>query len=312
MCSKLYEDLCRIAGRNAVLRDEPMSRHTTFRTGGPAEVLTVPDMERLPEVVAFCRERQIPFLVIGNGSNLLCGDSGVEGVVIEIGKQMSEIRIDGTLVTAQAGALLSGIAARAASEGLTGFEFAAGIPGSIGGAVVMNAGAYGGEMKDVLKEVSVLTPEGEVKGISAADLELSYRHSIVPEKGYIVLSAVLSLEKGDKQQIYARMEELKKKRVEKQPLEYPSAGSTFKRPEGYYAGKLIEDVGLKGFRVGGAQVSEKHSGFVINRDHATAEEIRSLMEQVQRKVLEQFGVYLEPEVKFIGKHTGGSVPDKKE
>ena len=311
MSSKLYEDLCRIAGQDAVLRDEPMSRHTTFRTGGPAEILTVPDMERLPDVVAFCRARQIPFLVIGNGSNLLCGDGGVEGVVIEIGKQMSEICIDGTLVTAQAGALLSGIAAKAAAEGLAGFEFAAGIPGSIGGAVVMNAGAYGGEMKDVLKEVRVLTPEGEVQNIPAGDLELSYRHSIVPERGYIVLSATLSLEKGDKQQIYDRMEELKKKRVAKQPLEYPSAGSTFKRPEGYFAGKLIEDAGLKGFRVGGAQVSEKHSGFVINRDHATAEEIRSLMEQVQQKVLEQFGVHLEPEVKFVGKHTGVSVPDNK-
>lgn len=311
MNSKLYEDLCRIAGPDAVLCDEPMSRHTTFRTGGPAEILTTPDVERLPDVVACCRERQIPFLVIGNGSNLLCGDGGVEGVVIEIGKQMSEIRIEGTLITAQAGALLSGIAARAAAEGLTGFEFAAGIPGSIGGAVVMNAGAYGGELKDVLREVRVLTREGEIRTIPAGSLELSYRHSIVPEKGYIVLSATLSLEKGEKEQICARMEELKKRRVAKQPLEYPSAGSTFKRPEGYFAGKLIEDAGLKGFRVGGAQVSEKHSGFVINRDHATSAEIRSLMEQVQQRVREQSGVHLEPEVKFIGKHTGASVPDNK-
>lgn len=302
MSSKLYEDLCRIVGTDAVFCDEPMSRHTTFRTGGPAEILVTPDSESLPEVIVCCRKHQIPCLVIGNGSNLLCGDGGVEGVVVEIGKRMSEISVDGDLITAQAGALLSGIAAKAAAEGLTGFEFAAGIPGSIGGAVVMNAGAYGGEMKQVLASVQVLTREGEVLTIPASELELSYRHSIVPEKGYIVLSAVLSLEKGEKSQIYAVMEDLKKKRVEKQPLEYPSAGSTFKRPEGHFAGKLIEDAGLKGFRVGGAQVSEKHSGFVINRDHATSAEICSLMEQVQQKVLEKFGVRLEPEVKFVGKH----------
>ena len=302
MNSKLYEDLCRIAGADAVFCSEPMSRHTTFRTGGPAEILVTPDFGQLPEVTAYCRAGQIPFLVIGNGSNLLCGDGGVDGVVIEIGKRMSDISVEGDLITAQSGALLSGIAAKAAAEGLTGFEFAAGIPGSIGGAVVMNAGAYGGEMKDVLVSVRVLTPEGEILTIPASELDLSYRHSVVPEKGYIILSAVLSLKKGEKEQIYAAMEELKRKRVEKQPLEYPSAGSTFKRPEGYFAGKLIEDAGLKGFRVGGAQVSEKHSGFVINRDHATAAEIRSLMEQVQQKVLEEFGVRLEPEVKFVGKH----------
>lgn len=302
MDQKIYEGLCRIAGRDAVFTDEPMSSHTTFRTGGPAQLLVTPDMETLPEVVAFCRQGQLPFLVIGNGSNLLCGDGGVDGVVIEIGKRMAEISVDGTRITAQAGALLSAIAFRAASESLTGFEFAAGIPGSIGGAVVMNAGAYGGELKDVLCEVQVLTQEGEILTVPASGLELSYRHSIIPEKGYIVLSAVLSLQPGSREQILSAMDELKTKRVAKQPLEYPSAGSTFKRPEGYFAGKLIEDAGLKGFRVGGAQVSEKHCGFVINRDHATSADILSLMEQVQQKVYSQFGVQLEPEVKLVGIH----------
>ncbi|MCC8017842.1 MAG: UDP-N-acetylmuramate dehydrogenase, partial [Lachnospiraceae bacterium] len=193
------------------------------------------------------------------------------------------------------------VAARASAESLTGFEFAAGIPGSVGGAVVMNAGAYGGEMVDVLSEVTVLTSENEIRTIPAGELGLSYRRSVIPERGYIVLSATLCLEKGDPARIQAQMEELKEKRVAKQPLEYPSAGSTFKRPEGYFAGKLIEDAGLRGFAVGGAQVSEKHCGFVINRGGATAADIRSLMEQVQRSVRNQFGVMLEPEVKFVGK-----------
>ncbi|MCD8152195.1 MAG: UDP-N-acetylmuramate dehydrogenase [Clostridiales bacterium] len=323
----IYYDLCQIVGVAHVLRDESMSRHTTFRVGGPAQLLVTPDGESLPEVIAYCRKKEIPCLVIGNGSNLLCGDGGVDGVVVEIGKRMSGIRMeenaesatsaqpaaaaDGTVtsannpaavtVTAEAGALLSAVAARAAAESLTGFEFAAGIPGSVGGAVVMNAGAYGGEMVDVLSEVTVLTPENEIRTIPAGELGLSYRHSVIPERGYIVLSAALHLIQGDPARIQARMEELKEKRVTKQPLEYPSAGSTFRRPEGYFAGKLIEDAGLRGFTVGGAQVSEKHCGFVINRGGATAADIRSLMEQVQHSVRNQFGVTLEPEVKFVGK-----------
>ncbi|MCD8324999.1 MAG: UDP-N-acetylmuramate dehydrogenase [Clostridiales bacterium] len=305
----IYQDLCRIAGAAHVLRDEPMSRHTTFRVGGPAQLLVTPDGESLPEVIAYCRKKETPCLVIGNGSNLLCGDGGVDGVVVEIGKRMSGIRVEENVesaapdrtVTAETGALLSAVAARASAESLTGFEFAAGIPGSVGGAVVMNAGAYGGEMVDVLSEVTVLTPENEIRTIPVGELGLSYRCSVIPERGYIVLSAALRLEKGDPARIQARMEELKEKRVAKQPLEYPSAGSTFKRPEGYFAGKLIEDAGLRGFTVGGAQVSEKHCGFVINRGGATAADICSLMEQVQRTVREQFGVALEPEVKFVGK-----------
>lgn len=280
---------------------EPMSRHTTFRTGGPADLLLEPTMEELPEVVDYCRKQQIPLTVIGNGSNLLVSDAGINGVVLEIGKQMSGIAIEGELLHVQAGALLSAVAAKAAAQSLTGMEFASGIPGSIGGAVVMNAGAYGGEMKDILVDVQVLTGKGEICTIPLERLELSYRHSALMERGDIVLSATLRLKKGDPEAIRAYMDELKEKRVSKQPLEYPSAGSTFKRPEGYFAAKLIEDAGLKGFTVGGAQVSEKHSGFVINRDHATAEDIRGLMKQVQRRVMDEFGVHLEPEVRMIGR-----------
>ncbi len=301
MCELIYKDLCEIAGAEYVLRDEPMSRHTTFRVGGPADFLVTPDMESLPKVIAYCREKGIPCLVIGNGSNLLCGDGGVDGVVVEIGKRMSGIRVGAENVTAEAGALLSAVSARAASESLTGFEFAAGIPGSIGGAAVMNAGAYGGEMKDVLTDVTVLTSEGENRTVPAEELDLSYRHSAIPGRGYIVLSVSLRLKTGDSDAIFAYMAELKEKRVSKQPLEYPSAGSTFKRPQGYFAGKLIQDAGLRGFAAGGAQVSEKHCGFVINRGGATAADICSLMEHVQQTVREQFGVELEPEVKFVGK-----------
>ena len=297
----IYEALCRIAGAENVMRQEPMSRHTTFRTGGPAEILVTPTEEDLTQVIYCCREHQIPFWIIGNGSNLLVGDGGIDGVVIEIGKQMADISIDGTVVTAKAGALLSSIASAAASAGLTGFEFASGIPGSIGGAVVMNAGAYGGEMKDVLTKVRLLSSEGEILCLNPEDLELSYRHSNVLEKGYVVLEAEMNLSPGEKDAIYAYMEELKEKRVTKQPLEYPSAGSTFKRPKGHFAGALIEQAGLRGFAVGGAQVSEKHCGFVVNRGNATAADIRSLMEQVQQQVSEKFGVMLEPEVKFVGK-----------
>lgn len=301
MMHEIYDSLCAIAGKENVLCREPMSRHTTFRTGGEAQILVTPGAEVLPAVIACCKERGIPFLVIGNGSNLLVGDAGIDGVVIEIGKQMSEICVEDTKVTAKAGALLSAIASSAASHGLTGFEFASGIPGSIGGAVVMNAGAYGGEIKDILESVEVLTPEGTVETIPAEELELSYRHSNVQERGYLVLSATLRLKQGKRDEIYACMADLKEKRVSKQPLEYPSAGSAFKRPEGYFAAKLIDDAGLRGFQVGGAQVSEKHCGFVINKDHATAADIRSLMEQVQNIVREKFGVTLEPEVKFVGK-----------
>ncbi len=300
MKKEIYEALCQICGSDQVFCEEPMSRHTTFRTGGSADILVTPKAEQIGEILALCKKEQIPWTVIGNGSNLLVGDGGIRGVVLEIGKQMSEISIEGTTITAGAGAMLSAIASKAAAQELTGLEFASGIPGSLGGAVVMNAGAYGGEMKDVLTEVTVLTPEGTFLTLPVAELDLSYRHSIIPERGYLVVSAVLELYPGKAEEIRAIMDDLKEKRVSKQPLEYPSAGSTFKRPEGYFAGKLIQDAGLRGFQVGGAQVSEKHCGFVINRDHATSADICNLMEQVSEIVFEKFGVRLEAEVKKIG------------
>lgn len=300
MNQEIYKILCDICGADFVFLQEPMSRHTTFRTGGPADVLVTPRADQISRILDACRKADQPWTVIGNGSNLLVGDGGIRGVVLEIGRQMAEIQINETTITAGAGAMLSSIASKAAQAALTGMEFASGIPGSLGGAVVMNAGAYGGEMKDILKEVTVLTQEGELQTLSVKELDLSYRHSIIPERGYLVIQAVLELHPGKPEEIQAIMDELKEKRVSKQPLEYPSAGSTFKRPEGYFAGKLIQDAGLRGFQVGGAQVSEKHCGFVINRDHATSADICSLMDQVSDVVFEKFGVRLEPEVKKMG------------
>ena len=301
MNQNFYDKLNNVIAKDSILIDEPMSRHTTFRVGGPADFFVTPKAkEEVRDVIRICKEAGMPYYIIGNGSNLLVSDAGYRGVIVQICKEMNEVKVEGDLVKAQAGALLSGIAAKALAAELTGFEFASGIPGTIGGACVMNAGAYGGEMKDVLESVTVLTGEGEIIELGRNELELGYRTSVIAKKGYIVLGAVLKLERGDGEKIKTYMDELKEKRVTKQPLEYPSAGSTFKRPEGYFAGKLIEDAGLRGFQVGGAQVSEKHCGFVINRDHATAADIMELMRQVQIRVKENSGVDLEPEVKRLG------------
>lgn len=301
MNQSFYDKLNNVIGKDSILIDEPMSRHTTFRVGGPADFFVTPKAkEEVRDVIRICKEAGMPYYIIGNGSNLLVSDAGYRGVIVQIYKEMNEVKVEGDLVKAQAGALLSGIAAKALGAELSGFEFASGIPGTIGGACVMNAGAYGGEMKDVLESVTVLTGEGKIIELGRNELELGYRTSVIAKKGYIVLGAVLKLERGDGEKIKTYMDELKEKRVTKQPLEYPSAGSTFKRPEGYFAGKLIEDAGLRGFQVGGAQVSEKHCGFVINRDHATAADIMELMRQVQIRVKENSGVDLEPEVKRLG------------
>ena len=301
MNQNFYDKLNNVIAKDSILIDEPMSRHTTFRVGGPADFFVTPKAkEEVRDVIRICKEAGMPYYIIGNGSNLLVSDAGYRGVIVQIYKEMNEVKVEGDLVKAQAGALLSGIAAKALGAELSGFEFASGIPGTIGGACVMNAGAYGGEMKDVLESVTVLTGEGKFIELGRNELELGYRTSVIAKKGYIVLGAVLKLERGDGEKIKTYMDELKEKRVTKQPLEYPSAGSTFKRPEGYFAGKLIEDAGLRGFQVGGAQVSEKHCGFVINRDHATAADIMELMRQVQIRVKENSGVDLEPEVKRLG------------
>ena len=301
MNQNFYDKLNNVIAKDSILIDEPMSRHTTFRVGGPADFFVTPKAkEEVRDVIRICKEAGMPYYIIGNGSNLLVSDAGYRGVIVQIYKEMNEVKVEGDLVKAQAGALLSGIAAKALGAELSGFEFASGIPGTIGGACVMNAGAYGGEMKDVLESVTVLTGEGKIIELGRNELELGYRTSVIAKKGYIVLGAVLKLERGDGEKIKTYMDELKEKRVTKQPLEYPSAGSTFKRPEGYFAGKLIEDAGLRGFQVGGAQVSEKHCGFVINRDHATSADILSLCRQVQDQVKAQYGVDLELEVKLLG------------
>ncbi len=301
MDQKFYDELKKILPEDCVRLDEPMDKHTTFRVGGPADYFVTPRTGgELGAVTDCCRAHGVPCYIIGNGSNLLVADSGYRGAVIQIFQSMNRIEVKGECITAQAGALLSAVAARALEHELSGFEFASGIPGTLGGACVMNAGAYGGEMKDVLKQATVMDQAGRIFTIPAEELEMGYRTSVIAKMGYIVLEAVIELEHGDVQKIRARMEELKEKRVTKQPLEYPSAGSTFKRPDGYFAGKLIQDSGLRGFQVGGAQVSQKHCGFVINKDRATAADIAELMRQVSEKVKKDSGVLLEPEVKRLG------------
>ena len=300
MNDQFLTELQNVMGGSGIFMEEPMKKHTTFRVGGPADVLVQPDETALAAILALCRRYHVSYSFIGNGSNLLVGDKGIRGVVIEMTDPMGNIEVDGTKITAQAGAMLSKIANTAASNGLGGMEFAAGIPGSVGGAVVMNAGAYGGEMKDIIEKVYVLDENGAQLELDRDALDLGYRHSCIPEKKYIVTKVVLELVPRNEAEIRSEMKELNEKRAEKQPLQYPSAGSTFKRPEGYFAGKLIMDAGLRGYQVGGAQVSEKHCGFVINKGDATAADLCQLMRDVSDKVQAQFGVVLEPEVKMIG------------
>ncbi len=288
-------------GETCVFEQESMKGHTTFRIGGAADFFVTPTTQNaVCQVVKLCREERWPFFVMGNGSNLLVSDKGYRGVVLQLYKNFSAVSVKGTEIDAEAGASLSVIAKRAQEQHLTGLEFASGIPGTLGGAVVMNAGAYGGEMKDVLQSVTVLTGETQIREIPAEELELGYRSSAVQRNGWIVLGAKIALTSGDPEEILARMEELRAQRVRKQPLDLPSAGSTFKRPEGYFAGKLIMDAGLRGYRVGDAQISEKHCGFVVNVGEATAEEVLALIRDVQERVRENAGVLLEPEIKLLG------------
>lgn len=280
--------------------NEPMKRHTTFRAGGNADWFVVPEStEELAAVLNLCRQAGAEWYLLGNGSNLLVSDRGFRGVIIGM-ERFANVEISGNTLRTGAGVLLSRAANEAYKAGLTGFEFAAGIPGTLGGAAVMNAGAYGSEMKNVLTGAKVLDREGTVRTLSKEELKLGYRTSCIPQKGYTVLEVILELAPGKPEEIRKRMDELAAKRKEKQPLEFASAGSTFKRPEGYFAGKLIEDAGLKGYTVGGAQVSEKHAGFVINRGDATAGDIYRLCCDVKDRVKEQTGVSLEMEVKLLG------------
>lgn len=297
----IYDTVVDIVGEENVHTDEPMSRHTTFRIGGNADYFVKPgNADEVAAVIAVCREYNIPYFILGNGSNLLVSDDGYRGMIINIMDNMDSVTVDGRIITAQAGAMLVRVSVMARDNALTGLEFASGIPGTIGGAVYMNAGAYGGEMKNVVKTVRAIDEYGRIYELDSEKMDFSYRHSIVEERKLIVLEVTLELEHGSREAIDDRMKELAEARRSKQPLEYPSAGSTFKRPEGYFAGKLIMDAGLRGYSVGGAQVAEKHCGFVINKGGATASDVVELIRDVQHDVDDKFGVTLEPEVKMLG------------
>lgn len=297
----MLEILQKLVGTEHVWADEPMKGHTTFRVGGPARYLAEPkDAGELAGVIEACRGAGMPYTIVGNGSNLLVSDAGYDGVVIHLFRNMSRLEVRGNRMTLEAGVLLARAANTACREGLAGLEFASGIPGTVGGALVMNAGAYGGEMKDVVRRVKALAADGMLREYTNEEMDFGYRRSRISREKSIVLEAELELRPGRTEEIRARMDELKEQRTKKQPLEYASAGSTFQRPQGYFAGKLIEDAGLRGFRVGDAQVSEKHCGFVINRGDATASEIAELIRQVQKRVYETSGVRLQTEVKFLG------------
>lgn len=281
--------------------DEPMKNHTTFKIGGAADVFVDAESVReISDIIKYCKSNDIPYMVMGNGSNMLVSDKGIRGAVIKVGAKMNGISVDGETVTAGAGARLSAVANEALKAELSGFETLSGIPGMLGGAIYMNAGAYGGEMKDVLESVTYIDADGEIKTAKKNVLDLSYRHSMFEDSGFVIVSAVMKLKKGNYNDIRAAMLDYNKRRADKQPLSMPSAGSTFKRPEGHFAGKLIQDSGLMGYTIGGAQVSDVHAGFLVNRGGATAEDVMKLIEYVQKTVMEKFGVQLEPEVRLIG------------
>lgn len=300
--ASLKNRLIKIVKEEFLIEDCDMSRFTSFRAGGRADLLVMPQSEEeLQQVLKILAESHVPYMVMGNGSNILVKDGGYKGVIVKLGDAFDEISIQGDILTAGCGALMSSVAKAALDAGLTGFEFASGIPGSLGGAVFMNAGAYGGEMVQIIKEARILSKDGSRQyTLSCQELELGYRHSILHESGDVAVSVTLQLAEGDREAIRSQMKELAAKRNAKQPVSLPSAGSFFKRPEGYFAGKLIQDAGLKGMSVGGAQISPLHSGFIVNNGGATASDIIQLMEVVQASVLDQFGVRLEPEVRIIG------------
>ncbi len=302
LSSTFIENLSRIVPKESIVLNELMSRHTTFRVGGEAACLIqVSNSKELSRLIPFLKQTEHDYFLLGNGSNILVSDQGYDGVVLKLVGEFEDVQIDGTKIISGAGVSLAKVAGKALEEGLTGMEFASGIPGTLGGAIVMNAGAYDGEMKQIVKEVTVMDQDGNILVLDNETMEFAYRSSVIRNRPFVVLSAVLTLEEGNPEEIKQKMDDFAARRREKQPLEFPSAGSTFKRPEGYFAGKLIMDAGLRGYSIGGAKVSEKHCGFIINSGNATALDISDLIEEVQEKVKEQFGVMLEPEVIRIGK-----------
>lgn len=302
MKQQIYEALSKIIKKENIHCDEPLFLHTSFKVGGPAQFFVQTDsVAQLQEVLNLLREKEIPFVILGKGSNVLVSDAGYEGVVIRLGDGMSEITHEGEKIRAGAGVSLAKVAAVALQKELAGFEFASGIPGSVGGAMVMNAGAYDGEMKQVVESVTLLDENGKERTLTCEQMEFGYRTSILKRNPWIVTEVVFKLQQGTREEIAEKMHTFAKRRNEKQPLEYPSAGSTFKRPEGHFAGKLIGEAGLSGYAIGGAKVSEKHNGFIINTGDATAADISALITHIRKQVKENSGVLLEPEVIYIGR-----------
>ena len=290
-----------VPSENIRLR-ERMSEHTTFRIGGEADCfIELENKEQLLKVQKYLTAIEEPFFILGNGSNILVSDEGYRGVILQIGRKMSQIRVEGSRMIAGAGALLSQVAKAALAHGITGLEFACGIPGTVGGGVVMNAGAYGGEMSQVVTEVTVTSRDGEVLLLDNESMEFGYRTSTIKNHPFVVTEVAFELEGGDRQLIQEKMEDLAARRREKQPLEYPSAGSTFKRPEGYFAGELIMKAGLRGFQIGGARVSDKHCGFVVNTGRATAADVKDVVDEIRERVKDIFHVELQPEIVFLGR-----------
>lgn len=299
--SAVYQFIREHIAEEDILLDEPMSRHTTFRVGGDAmALLRIRREEQLQVLLPYFKETGMEYFIVGNGSNLLVGDKGYHGIILQIADRMNQIIVEDAHMIVKAGCLMSEVARAACEHGLTGFEFASGIPGTIGGGVVMNAGAYGGEMEQVVESVRVMNGMGEIMELSKEDMEFSYRNSVIRNRNFVVLQVKLLLQHGNPEEIHQKMKELNQKRREKQPLEFPSAGSTFKRPEGYFAGKLIMDAGLRGYSIGGACVSEKHCGFIVNKGKATAADVAEVIQEVQERVKKKFGVTLETEVVFLG------------
>ena len=297
----IYKKLLNILEEENIKVDEPMKKHISFKVGGPADFLLKPKTEEeLSEIIKFVKKENIPYLIIGNGSNLLVKDGGIRGIVVELSDNFNSFEIEGNIVKAQCGALLSILGRNALKNSLTGFEFASGIPGTLGGALAMNAGAYGGEMKNIVKTVRLMDTNGNIIELSNEEMEFAYRQSILSRKEYIVLSAVIELEPGNYDDIKEIMADYTNRRITKQPLNFPSAGSTFKRPEGHFAGKLIDDSGLRGLTLRGAQVSDKHCGFVVNLGGAKAKDILDLIYIVKSTVNSKFGIMLEEEVKILG------------